>query len=146
MDKKILNQYVNLVCEREEIAKKIQKIERDIVKFGQYETTKDTVKGGEGGIQHFVIEGYPAKEYQGMINTLKKRRAKLEETERRIAQTVIEVEDFIDSIPDSECVIRRIINLFVIDRKSWQEVAIAIGGGNTADSVRVMYERYLKKH
>lgn len=146
MDKRILSQYVNLVCEREEISKKIQKVESDIIKFESYGTTKDTVKGGEGGIQHFVIEGYPAKEYQDLINTLKRRRARLEEVERHIVETLEKVEEFIYSIPDEECVIRRIINLFVIDRMSWQEVAFAIGGGNTADSVRMMYERYLKKH
>lgn len=33
-----------------------------------------------------------------------------------------------------------------IKGKSWTAVAMAVGGGNTADGVRKIYKRYRKKH
>jgi glycerol dehydrogenase-like iron-containing ADH family enzyme len=33
-----------------------------------------------------------------------------------------------------------------IKNKSWTAVAIAVGGGNTADGCRMIYKRYKKEH
>ena len=53
-----------------------------------------------------------------------------------------EILEYIFSINDSQ--IRRIMRLRHIELKSWLQVAIAIGGNNTADSVRKMHDRFLQ--
>ena len=55
-----------------------------------------------------------------------------------------EIFEYIFSINDSQ--IRRIMRLRHIELKSWLQVANIIGGNNTADSVRMMHDRYLKEH
>ena len=58
-------------------------------------------------------------------------------------QKTNDVEEFIASIEDSR--VRRIINLRFVEGLSWNQVADKIGGGNTDDSVRKVYERFMKK-
>ena len=53
-----------------------------------------------------------------------------------------EILEYIFSINDSQ--IRRIMRLRHIELKSWLQVANAIGGNNTADSVRKMHDRFLQ--
>ena len=53
-----------------------------------------------------------------------------------------EILEYIFSINDSQ--IRRIMRLRHIELKSWVQVANAIGGNNTADSVRKMHDRFLQ--
>ena len=84
--------------------------------------------------------------YQHRMNILKERKALLLETEQKIADSTFEVEQFIASIPDSDCIIRRIINMRILEGKTWDEVAAKIGGGNSADSVKQMYSRYVRSH
>lgn len=55
-----------------------------------------------------------------------------------------EILEYIFSINDSQ--MRRIMRLRHIELKSWLQVANAIGGNNTADSVRMAHDRYLKEH
>lgn len=51
---------------------------------------------------------------------------------------------YIASISDS--LVRQILALRYINGLSWGQVAQSIGGGNTADSVRMLCERFLDKH
>ena len=55
-----------------------------------------------------------------------------------------EIFEYIFSINDSQ--IRRIMRLRHIELKSWLQVANAIGGNNTADSVRKMHDRFLQEN
>ena len=55
-----------------------------------------------------------------------------------------EIFEYIFSINDSQ--MRRIMRLRHIELKNWLQVANIIGGNNTADSVRMMHDRYLKEH
>ena len=55
-----------------------------------------------------------------------------------------EIFEYIFSINDSQ--MRRIMRLRHIELKNWLQVANVIGGNNTADSVRMMHDRYLKEH
>lgn len=144
MDKKVLEQYTSLVLERRELENKILKIENEIRKMtDNKETVKDSVKGGNGGIQHFVIEGFPSKMYTEKINTLRKRRAMLLELEIKIEKCITDVEEFISGIDDS--FMRRIVNMRILEEKSWSQVAMGVGGGNTEDSVKQAYRRFLEK-
>ena len=54
-----------------------------------------------------------------------------------------DVEQFLTTITDSR--MRRIINLRFIDGLSWNNVADKIGGGNTEDSIRMAFNRFMEK-
>lgn len=50
---------------------------------------------------------------------------------------------YIDSVEDSQ--MRMILTLRYVNGLNWQQVAYNIGGGNTADSVRMAHNRFLKE-
>ena len=52
--------------------------------------------------------------------------------------------EYIMSIDDS--LTRQIVKLRCIDLKTWTKIAIAVGGYNTADSVRMIYNRYIDQN
>ncbi len=54
-----------------------------------------------------------------------------------------EIIDFINTVPDP--LLRLIISLRYINALEWEQIAMHIGGGNTAESVRKSCERYLKR-
>jgi hypothetical protein len=59
-----------------------------------------------------------------------------------LLETLNDVEEFISRIKDSH--MRRIVNLRVVEGLSWQKVADRIGG-NTEDSVRKAFDRFMEK-
>lgn len=153
----ILVQYIYLKDEikenREEIDKLEQDIEKLIKRIGEIEAgeiVKDKVYGGNGGQQGFVVSGIPMKEYREKKNLLYSKKIKLEERkiilekhEIKILGQVNEVEAFIKGIDD--CLVRRIVHYRIIEGISWSKVADKIGGESTEDSVKKIYQRYLKK-
>ena len=142
MNKSILVQYADLQQETKEIREKIEKLEKQIEKIEEEGLVKDKVTGGEGGLQHFQIEGFPYPEYSRKKTLLYARKATLSELEMELLETLNDVEKFISDIKDSH--IRRIVNLRVVEGLSWQKVADKIGG-NTEDSVRMAFERFMKR-
>ena len=54
------------------------------------------------------------------------------------------IQDYINNVDDS--LVRLIITLRCIDCYSWDEVSIAIGGGNSYDSIKKIYYRYIKNN
>lgn len=156
MTKDILNQYYDLCKEIKELRNKINRLEYKIPKLEEQianieagEMVKDKVYGGEGGWQSFTIEGVPVKEYHDKQMELNIKRRLLDDRitmlstlELESLRMVNEIEAFINSIQDSHT--RRIVRLRVVDCLSWNEVADEIGGGNTEDSVRMAFNRYVK--
>ena len=62
--KDLLKQYNDLVKEKQEIQAAIDKIQRELDKMeAEGYTEKDSVAGGNGGKQHFVVEGFPYPAY-----------------------------------------------------------------------------------
>lgn len=141
--KEVLSQYSDLQKEVKEVRQKIERLENDIYRIEQNETVKDSVTGGNGGNQHFKIEGIPFPEYSRKKTLLYSRKATLQLLEEDILEKTNEVEQFIASVDDS--FIRRIINLRFLDNKTWNEVAECMGGGNTEDSVRKCFVRFMEK-
>lgn len=155
--KDMVNQYIDMRDEAKEIKNTIEKLKTDIDRITKQindletnGTVKDKVYGGEGGWQGFTIEGFPTKDHKNKKNLLYTKKIKLSERvstlevlETELISKVADVEKFICSIPDSH--IRRIVRLRAVESLSWNEVAMHIGGNNTEDSVRMMYNRYLKK-
>ena len=142
ISKEILIQYSDLQKECKEVRKKIEKLEKQIAKIEEDGAVIDKVRGGDGGLQSFKIEGFPYPEYSRKKTLLYARKATLSELEMELLETLNQVEEFIASISDSH--IRRIVNLRVVDGLSWNEVSRKIGG-NTEDSVRKAFERFMEK-
>lgn len=154
--KQILVQYSDLQQECKETRDKINRLEEQIERLEKQihdieneGTVKDKVRGGLGGIQQFKIEGFPTKEYNDKKSMLmlkkiliKQRKSTLEVQELKLLEKTNEVEQFMHEVDDSH--IRRIINLRFIEGLSWNKVADRVGGGNSEDSVRKMYERYMQ--
>lgn len=157
LDKRILTQYLS---EKEEIielrskidylSNKIPKLENRIAEIEAGHTVKDKVRGGEGGLQSFVIEGVPYDEYNDRKaelefkkKILRQRQELLHTQEMDLILRTKEVEQFISGIDDSFT--RRIITLRILNGLKWTEIAERIGGGNTESCVKMIYQRFLDK-
>ena len=143
VSKEILVQYADLQKERKEVREKIEKLEKQIETIENDGNVSDKVRGGDGGLQSFKIDGFPYPEYSRKKTLLYMRKATLSELEMELIETLNEVEEFITTIKDSH--MRRIISLRVVDGLSWNKVADRIGGGNTDDSVRKAFDRFMEK-
>lgn len=143
ISKEILIQYADLQQECKEVREKIEKLEAQIEKIENEGNVIDKVRGGEGGLQSFRIEGFPYPEYSRKKTLLYARKATLSELEMELLETLNQVETFISSVKDSH--MRRIISLRVVDGLSWNKVADRIGGGNTEDSIRMSFNRFMEK-
>lgn len=143
ISKEILIQYADLQQECKEVREKIEKLETQIEKIENEGNVIDKVRGGAGGLQSFRIEGFPYPEYSRKKTLLYARKATLSELEMELLETLNQVETFISSVKDSH--MRRIISLRVVDGLSWNKVADRIGGGNTEDSIRMSFNRFMEK-
>jgi hypothetical protein len=143
ISKEILTQYSDLQEEVKEVRNRIESTEKQIAKIEEEGNVIDTVSGGSGGIQHFRIEGFPYPEYSRKKSLLYVRKATLVNLELELTETLNQVEEFIAGVEDSR--IRRIITLRFIENLSWNKVADRIGGGNTEDSVKKMFYRFMEK-
>lgn len=142
VSKEVLQQYMDLKNEIIDVKRKIADLEKQIDKL-ENTVVKDKVKGGEGGLQSFNIEGFPTREYSKKKTLLYARKTTLSLLEADIEEKIVEVEQFIAGISDSR--IRRIIDLRYINNYSWNDVAAKIGGGNSEDTVRKQFERFMEK-
>lgn len=155
VSREIITQYADLQKEVEETRDKIVRLEDEIERIQKRisdiengEKVKDKVRGGLGGIQNFEIEGVPSREYSKkksdlMVKKLllNQRKSTLEIQEFELLQMTNDVEEYLHGIKDSH--MRRIINLRVVEQLSWNEVADKIGGGNTSESVRKAFDRFI---
>lgn len=107
------------------------------------ETVSDVVSGSNPEWPYerrrFHIEGIDVRGYEKRLRRLK---CKLERRLEELMEKREEIEEYISTIPDS--LIRQILSLRYINGLSWKQVAAHIGGGNTADSVRMIHNRFLK--
>lgn len=72
--------------------------------------------------------------------TIKKQ---IEHKHKECVEAVKEVLDYMDTL--SDCVLRQIIYYRCIKCMTWNEVAARIGGGNSADGLRMQFSRALIK-
>lgn len=157
LSKQYLKDYMDAIQEIDEIQEKIDRLEAEIerveeriLEIQEGDTVKDLVYGGEGGQQPFHIEGIPTPEYAERKQMLKikkallsQRKATLEILKIDLVQKTHDVEMFIASIEDSY--MRRVVNLRFIQRLSWIQVAEKVGGGNTDETVRQAFHRFMNK-
>ena len=84
ISKEILIQYSDLQQECKEVREKIEKLEKQIVKIESDGAVVDKVRGGDGGLQSFKIEGFPYPEYSRKKTLLYARKATLSELEMEL--------------------------------------------------------------
>lgn len=141
LSKEILKQYTDLKKEIADIQDRLKKTEAQITKIEAENTVKDTVTGGSGGNQHYVIEGFPYPEYSRKKTRLFLYKAQLETTELELAEQLEEVEAFIQSIDDSR--MRRIIRYKIVDGLTWDDVTAKMGYPHTVGSIKMAYQRFM---
>lgn len=124
-----LKQYRYLEKELRDLDRRISRTKKQLESIEKSGTTKDSVNGGEGGIQHFVIEGVPVRDY-----TLKKTRLILQlnqyqNDEAELTELTQSVLDFINSIENARD--RLICKYYYLDGKSQQQIAFAMSYDQT---------------
>ena len=127
MTSKQLDQVFNLTREKRELEKMLLEIP-DITAV-RYNSIGVSNSGISSPVQKIAEQREKIRELISM------KLAEISVAEREILE-------YIFSINDSQ--IRRIMRLRHIELKSWLQVANAIGGNNTADSVRKMHDRFLQ--
>ena len=136
MTKHELNQLRYLKSEIELLKKQIGNTE--------IRTTKDSVKASQTSFPYIEytakIEGLDIQEYDRKIKRLQR---KLKRRIGELMDAVEEAEEHIQSVDDS--LTRQILSLRYVNGLPWEQVAACIGGGNTADSVRMACDRFLAK-
>lgn len=149
MDKKILIQYADMQQEVKDISRRIDSIERKILKLNT-ETVSDTVKGTrkDGTIGSIRITGFPEVDYQKQRSKMEKLRKKLEQTEEELLEVMTEAEEFIESIGNSE--LRIMFRLYYMDGLTWVQTAHTMNSmfkkkHYTEDSCRMKNARFFEK-
>ena len=108
-----------------------------------YTITKDSVRGSTHNFPyiqtHFKIEGIDYEDYNHKSKRLQRQ---LQNRLNELINLVEKTNTYISNIDDS--LIRQIISLRYVNGLTWDQVAAHIGGNNTADSVRMMHDRFLK--
>ena len=148
LNKNVLIQYGDMKKEIQDLRRRIGQLERDIEKIEKEGSVKDTVSGGMGGTQHFVVEGFPVPEYGRKKKQLKVRRDKETQMESELFELINRVEDYINSITSSE--LRIIFLLYYIDELTWPKVALTMNRMfpkriYTEESCRKKHSRFLEK-
>ena len=127
MTSKQLDQVFHLTREKNELEKML--IDTPYLSAVRYDSIGASNSGISSPVQKIVEQREKIRELISM------KLAEISVAER-------EIFEYIFSINDSQ--IRRIMRLRHIELKSWLQVANAIGGNNTADSVRKMHDRFLQ--
>lgn len=148
ISKSILIQYSDMKEEIKDLHRRIEQLERELYKMEEEGTVKDTVTGGLGGTQHFVVEGLPAPALRRKALQIKARKEKAAKMEGELLELVCQVEDYINSITSSE--LRIIFRLYYIDELTWPKVALTMNRMfpkriYTEESCRKKHSRFLEK-
>lgn len=148
--KEILIQYSDLQQEIKYLSKRIDKLKNERIKH-EAKKKHDMVRASSHNfpyVEHNVhIEGITDIEelsINSKINqAIREEEEKLRLRYENLLETTNDVLDFIESIEDSR--MRMIVTYRIIENYSWSQVADAMGGGNTEDSVRKAFVRFVEK-
>lgn len=118
-----------------------REIEEDKRKLAELETAAEGGAAKITGMPHVSGNGRSLENYAVLIAEQR------ELIDTKIRQTIIlynRINRYIATVPDS--LMRQILTLRYVNGMSWVQVAMSIGGGNTADSVRMAHDRFLRKN
>lgn len=151
MDKEILIQYCEMKEEIKDLRRRIHELEKQIDRIKEEGAVKDTVSGGMGGTQHFVVEGFPVPEHSRKMMLLRTRKAMLVEKEAELLELTNQAEEYIASIEKSE--LRIMFRLYYIDGLTWIQVAHRMNRmfpkrrkAYTEDSCRMRNTRFFEEN
>lgn len=139
-----LEQYIDLKKEIEEIEVRIQRLQKKLDRINKEGNVRYAVKGGDGGLQTFHIEGFPVAEEDETKFLISKNIRILNERKAKAEELVVEVESYINQIDDSR--MRRMITLRYVEGHQWWRVAEKMGKGYTEDSCKKQMERFIKNN
>ena len=124
------------------LKREIELLQDQIVNL-ESEIVTDKVRGSDPRHPYteksFYITGFAHEEHSRKMKRLKER------LQRRVDDLMdlrAEILEFVEGIDDS--LLRQIIVLRHVNGLSWRQVAREIGGGNTADGVRMLHDRYFE--
>ena len=90
--------------EKQEIQAAIDKIQRELDKMeAEGYTEKDSVKGGDGGKQHFVVEGFPYPAYSRKRTLLLVRQRQQIDVKEKIDTQINLIEKCVNEIGRASC-------------------------------------------
>lgn len=148
ISKEILVQYSDLQQEIKYLRKKIDSLQNEqanMEKNKKHSTVKASTKEFPYTEHNVTTSGYVGlttiseRHLSSVINNEIK---KLELRYEKLLQVTNDTMDFIESIEDSR--MRMIVTYRFIENYSWNQVADAIGGGNTEDSVKKAFYRFME--
>lgn len=146
VSKEILIQYTDLQQEIKYLSKKIDDLKNERIK-NEAKKKHDMVRASSKEfpyVEHNVhIEGLTSTSEMFLNSKINAEIRKLESRYENLLHATNDVLDFIESIEDSH--MRMIITYRIIENYSWGQVADAMGGGNTEDSVRKAFVRFIEK-
>lgn len=140
--KHVLEQYIDLVKEKEEVSNRIMRLKEKLNRINTEGNVKDAVRGGSGGLQTFHINGFPMAEYEETNYLLNKNIRILKEREQQIAEKLVSVDEYLNTLDDSR--MRRMIIKRYIEGKRWVQVAHEMGKQYTEDACRVQMKRFFE--
>ena len=146
VSKNILVQYSDLQQEIKYLSKRIDNLKNERVKY-EAKKKHDMVRASSKQFPYIErnvhIEGLDNIDEMSLNATINHEIRKLESRYDNLLHVTNEVLDFIDQIEDSR--MRMIITYRFIENYSWNKVAEEMGGGNTDDGVRMMFNRFMEK-
>lgn len=135
MDKEQLSQLRHLKKEIEIIENQMDGLKISVV--------TDSVRGSSPNFPYAAHKiNITGADYQTYENRLDRLRKRIGKKRVELISLVEEITEYIDTVEDS--LIRQIIILRYVNGLTWEGVAEKIGGNNTADSVRMLHNRFLK--
>lgn len=143
--KELLKQYIDLKREyrdKKEYVERLERILRKMEDDGYSEV--DSVTGGDGGKQHFKIEGFPYPVYTARKTQLLQRQLNLQDLKEQINNQIAVVETYINQVDDSR--MRRLLTYRYIEGLSWIQVAHRMGRHHTEDSCKKAVQRFFKEN
>lgn len=132
-----LSQYEDIKKEISELESKIEKLEKKGLVIGAVEESRHKPPFGKHSI---LIEATNPE----LMNKAEEYKNLLQIKLNNLFQIKIEVEEYINSIPNSR--LRRIFRLRYINQYSWRKISYIIGGKATERSVRAEHERFLQEN
>jgi predicted RNase H-like nuclease (RuvC/YqgF family) len=145
LTKEILVQYADIEQEVKELQLDIQKLEHELKRLDN-EPESDCVKSSAKEFPYVchtvMIRGInftqKGKVYATLEKKLKMQQSKCDE----LLEVFTEAEEFIELVDNSR--MRRILRYRYIDKLSWVQVAVRMGGNTTDESVRKEHDRFFQ--
>lgn len=141
MQQNVVSQYESLIKEIKEIQQDIEEKQK-LKKQLESSVKRDVVKGGAGGERLYKISNYDKADIEETEYLINKNIRLLKEREKKAAEMIVEIEQFINTLDDSR--MRRMISLKYIHGKTWYQVAQAMGKMYSPDSCKKQVQRFFK--